>query len=275
MSGIIKIQPTKSGVGRPVARFSKSEFTNTINELGNDVVFEKALQCACKSKSSNQRSNCKNCGGTGWVFINPLQTRAIIHGVDRENKYKEWSQESIGTVNISVNDDIPLSFMDRITVVRSRSIFTEVLHIKEADTDSALFAYLQYNLMEADYVGLFKGVESAYQRLTLNTDYNISNQNVFVLDNKFKSEFDSDSGLTITIRYTHKTQYHIMDIAREYMNSFAKVGGKETNQQMPNSAIGRRAHYIKDMQNRAADRIIDNSFDQEGGCLSKTKSPNC
>jgi hypothetical protein len=62
------------------ADFNKSDFETLIQQKGRDVVLEKAILCGCKDKQGNQQSNCKNCGGAGFLFINPKETRMIYKG---------------------------------------------------------------------------------------------------------------------------------------------------------------------------------------------------
>jgi len=129
---MITVTPTPSQVanqGR--ADFVKSKFDDLIYQKGYDVVHEKALRCPCVSKNANQQSNCKNCGGSSWIFFNPTQTKMVIHSMNLNTKYKEWSQENIGTASISSLAETETSFMDRITVIDGEAIFSEVLFLKQ------------------------------------------------------------------------------------------------------------------------------------------------
>ena len=79
--------------------FNKPSFEKLIYQKGLDVVWEQAIHCPCKDdEAANQGlSSCKNCGGTGWVFINPEETKMIIHSMNLNTRYKEWSMEKLGS----------------------------------------------------------------------------------------------------------------------------------------------------------------------------------
>ena len=49
--------------GPPRADLNKQDFDTLIRQKGRDVILETALQCPCKSESTNQQSNCRNCDG--------------------------------------------------------------------------------------------------------------------------------------------------------------------------------------------------------------------
>lgn len=254
----------KSGSnGKVVPNFIKSDFDNAIEKKGYNVIHEKALKCPCKSENTNQQSNCKNCGGTGWIFINSTQTKMILHSMNRETKFKDWSEQNLGTVAVSSMIRDQLSYMDRITVVDGRTFFSEVLHLKViSDDDQRLFAFTTYNIKSVFYAGLFISVDQQLTRLIENTDFTFV-KNQFFLDESFYDENNDD--ISITIRYEHAPQYHVLDLSRETMQSIvAEPGGnKETVVDLPISAVARRAHYILDNENIAYTRLVDNSFIDE------------
>ena len=61
-----------------LSSFHRNDFEKLIAQKGRAVTLEQAIQCSCKSRSANQQSNCQNCGGTGWIFINSRLTRLVI-----------------------------------------------------------------------------------------------------------------------------------------------------------------------------------------------------
>jgi hypothetical protein len=135
----IVIETPPIGLDRPRANFINTEFDINIWEHGYNVIHELGLQCPCKSKNTNQQSNCKNCGGSGWIFLNPTKTRMVLHSMNLNTKYQMWSQENAGTVSISCRSNETLGFMDRLTVLDGLAIFWEVLFLKEIfDGDESL-----------------------------------------------------------------------------------------------------------------------------------------
>jgi hypothetical protein len=264
MTKTIIIASTPPGIDQPQADFNPTDINALIWQKGYRVIHEKALRCPCKGANTNQLSNCQNCGGTGWAFINPTDTRMVLHSMNMNTQYKEWSQENQGQVNISSMERDQITFMDRITVVDGNAVFTEARTVKKTDSGT-LFIYASYNIKSMLYIARFVSATQKYLPLIEGTDFTIKD-NQITFDNKFTDD------LSVTMRYTHAPQYHVIDLNRELMNSFAKEGGVETNNTLPVSAIGRRAHYILDAENLSGTRMLDNSL---YSCGDNTESKVC
>lgn len=246
--------------GAPTIEFRKNDFEQAIWEKGYRVIHEKTLKCPCRSKHSNQQSNCQNCGGSGWIFINPTETRMILHSMNRDTEWKEWSEESKGTVHVSAMDKEGLSYMDRITLLDGKGSFSQALHFKEKD--GVLFAFTAYLIKEVDYLGLFVDTSTKLTKLEKDTDFTFE-RNILYLDPKYTSTFNAagNNGLSVTIRYTHPPQFYVLDLMREVMTTKVKNKGADTFINMPVSAMARRGHYILDGENLSETRLVDNSYD--------------
>ena len=252
---IISPQSLPEGYNQPRPDFIKREIDIVIYQKGYTVIHEKALKCPCKSKESGgQLSSCQNCGGTGWIFINPIETRMIVHSMNLNTQYKEWSELNRGTASITCSDIEKIGFMDRITLSEINTIYSENLFVKE-DSEDLLF-FTTYPIQSIEYIGLFKGNNVAIERLTKDLDYTYE-RNIIVLDSKFDAEDD----LTLTIRYNHNPQYHVIDIPRHAIATKVDDGGIERSPiTLPIHAIGRYAHYVLDLENIIGNRLIDNSY---------------
>jgi hypothetical protein len=66
---------------------------------------------------------------------------------------------------------------------------------------------------------------------------------------------------TISIRYIHKLQYHVIDLPHLVRDSY-RIGadGKEEFQILPVNCIARLSHYVIDALNFAGDNVYDNSY---------------
>ena len=241
----------------PRADLNKAEFDNLVFQKGRDVYLETAIQCPCKSDVTNQQSNCKNCGGTGWVFINKRKTRMVLTAIDVVNEYKPWSEELRGTVNVTSHVEDELSIMDRITAIDGESIHNEVLFLRQKANN--VFAYATYDIKKVLYIALFNGENNKLDRLFNEVDFTIKN-NVILFKNK-NFHFDKVTDNSITIRYIHAPQFHVIEMRRDTMQSFIWSNNREVNQNLPVSAIARRAHYQLSGQNINRDLLIDNSYD--------------
>lgn len=242
--------------GPPRADLEKREFDTLIYQKGRDVTLETALQCPCKSESTNQQSNCKNCGGTGWVFINPRPARMVLTAINAVTEFRPWSEELRGTVNVTSHVEDELSIMDRITAIDGESIHNEVLFLKQHLNE--IFTYTTYNIKSIAYIGLFKTINEPLQRLQPEIDFTIKD-NVIKFNSSLTLPFPQIDLNSITIRYKHAPQFHVIEMKRDTMQTF-KWSNTEINQNMPISAIARRAHYQLTAQNLAGDRLLDNSF---------------
>jgi hypothetical protein len=248
-----------SGVNTSRADFVKSKFDILISEKGYKVIHEKALRCSCVSRNGNQLTSCKNCGGSSWVFINPTETRMVIHSMNLNTKYKEWSQENVGTASISSLSETETSFMDRITVIDGTAIFSEAIFLNKYN--SIYYWNTIYNIKEILFIGLFVNTGEILKSLIYGVDFTYSdNKIVFLTALNYIDPLLEEQDLSISIRYKHSPQIHIIDSPRETIQTFVNINGEgEEVVSLPVHSIGRRSHYVLDRQNYDNSRIIDNS----------------
>lgn len=241
------------------ADFNRSDFEKLILEKGYRVIIEKSLQCPCKGGSTNQQSNCRNCGGSGWTFINPKLTRLVLQGMKITPNYKAWSEEISGDLQVTASDSEELTHMDRITVIDSNAIFNEVLHFKQKTVNSVTttFAFTSYNIKDILYIGYFEGVNNAFRRLVFGTDYLYEKNIIRIINNTI---VPVQGSISVTVRYKHAPQYLMVDMKRESMESWV-MEGTEKLIHLPIAGTARRQHYILGASNLTADNIISNSYE--------------
>lgn len=241
----------------PRQDFINNDFDALIYQKGYNVFHEKAILCPCKSKISDNQSSCKNCAGTGWIFLDKIETRMLLFSMNLQTKYKDWSEEKLGTVSISCMDKDKISFMDKITLIDSDSIHKQIIF--PVYLSGKLFSYLNYNVKEVINCFLFRGVDRKLQKLELDIDFTIEN-NIFYLSDKF---YISEEALySISITYRHFNTYHVLDTTRDVINSFVlnETTGKEESKRLPLSGIGRKAHYILDPSKFNSSFLLDNTI---------------
>lgn len=256
------LQKTYS-ISPPRADLIKEEFDALIFQKGREVVLEKALECPCKSPSTNQQSTCKNCGGSGWIFINPRKTRMVLSAINIVTDYKPWSEELRGTVNVTAMVEEELSYMDKITALDGEAIYNEVLFFKKKTID--VFCYTTYAIKEILYIGLFRGDESPLLRLQKDVDYTVSGSTIKLINQSLLGTDVNVKNTSFTIRYKHAPEFHVIEMKRETMQTF-EWQGIEKLKHLPVSAIARRAHYQLKANNLVGDRLIDNSYDDGSDC---------
>lgn len=111
-----KIVETKASYpGVPRVDFLYPDFDALVDNKGYEVIWERAIPCPC-SKRVQHQSTCRNCGGSGWVFINPTRIKAVCQSLNKNTRYKDWSVEMLGTAAITVKSMFHLNFMDKIMI---------------------------------------------------------------------------------------------------------------------------------------------------------------
>jgi len=255
----ITITPPPSLVGKPSVNLEKSDFEALIEQKGYDVYHDRALKCPCKPRSGGDaQSTCKNCGGSGWIYINRHETRMVIQSMNIDTKYKEWTEERLGSARITARDIDQLAFMDRITLINAEAVFSQVLHPKKEPGNAYFYATTRYNIKTIKYIFLFKGVGLVLQRLNETTDYTLVKNQI-----RLNASFSSEVNPTITVRYIHEPEFTVLDLSRDLMYSTIKdkcttTGKKEIA--FPISAVARRSHYMPDRGDFEDDDLLDNSF---------------
>lgn len=243
------------------AEFDKNEIESFVKDRGYQVIYERAHLCPCKSKESNHRNICKNCGGTSWFFVNPKETRMLITSIMSDGKissstYIDWGLIDSGSAMVTALNSDKLSFMDRITIKTATAEHNQILYPKMSNDDTRLFAFTKYNIKSIDFIGLFIDAEEPIKKLELGTDYTF-HDNVVIFDAQYHSTVDP----CVSIRYIHNPVLHVVDVFRESFTS-TKGASNQTQTQLilPIRALAKKAHLIKDMENLVGDEYIDNSW---------------
>ena len=243
----------------PSVDFEVNDFEAAIRDKGYDVIWHKAIQCPCKSIGNDHQSTCKNCGGSGWLFINPTKTRAIITSIDVERSYEMEGRRDLGKVMVTMSHEDKISHMDKIELVNSDSEHSEVFYPRRETVDQQLFAYTRYDIKSVQYVGLYEGDTVPLRRLTQENEDFTFIDNKIVLANRFTGVLSEYPRTSITIRYTHSPLYHIWEITHDARDSLIETGNGIVK--LPVQGIGKRAHLILEAENFQGDRLFDNSFD--------------
>lgn len=232
--------------------FNANSFDESIYEKGYSVILESAIPCPCKIKGSQGHlGTCKNCGGSGWFFINPIETKMLVTSINYKPVYKEWSEENSGTVMISSRQVDNISLMDRITLIDSEIIFKQTIYPFLLDEE--VIVYTNYDIHEILDIFLFVNETSKLRKLS-SSEYSFEGNKIL---------FNSDlytSKMTITVKYKCPIQYHVVDLNHEARNSYNFITGGGEQVKLPFAAVGKRSHYVLNRQNYNGDLIFDNSY---------------
>lgn len=243
--------PTPNIVGQFNPHLIKNDFESLIYNKGYNVHHDKLIYCPCKTEKEGLFSvNCINCSGTGYVLVHRNKTKMVLQGMNYETKFKEWSEQKMGMVRITANQLDELNFMDRITLLDAETDFNQVIYPKKEGKD--IYSPLFYEPIKIKDIFLFNGNNKELLKLN-EQNYEIINNILFL-----KSDFEGQ--LRISIKYSHRPQFHIIDLLRDIIVSDTLNNlEEEKNAKFPTSAIGRRSHYVIDKQNTNLTYLNTNS----------------
>lgn len=248
-----------SQIGYPRVSFDEGAFNALVWQKGYDVTIERAIKCPCQTRDNSALSNCRNCFGTGWVFLQSYKTKAVMQNMNRQTKYSNWSIEMLGTVSISLQESDKLGEMDRITIINdtknnNTSYISQNLELR--DTSENPYVFLSYKPIEIGNVFIYIDENSKLIELN-NTEYSIDSANNYILNINLQT---LPVNSMISVNYKHEIQYHILDIPHDVRNSFTiNSNGREEQTLLPINCIARKAHYVLDTDNRLGTSFIDNT----------------
>lgn len=269
-------QPSADIIHKPRVNFDKERFTDAIDQKGYEVYLENAFRCPCiadNAGGSSPLSNCKNCGGLGWFYVNKRETKMVLSAMNIETQYKEWTEEKIGTAKITAKDEDDLSFMDRITLRNSTSIHKEVLEPYTDENDQIYFK-TTYDIVSVKQIFRYRGPNYSLVRQGDTTEdsslITIFNGNSLIYSPTIENTIGEDEPypFKIAIFYEHRPQFYTIDIIRDIMTTRVfdeNSQGKIEPKNLPVHAIGRRSHFVfDDVQGGLADNSWLTEFDYNG-----------
>jgi hypothetical protein len=254
----IRTQTEPSLVQRPTISFEVNAFEAALWQKGYSVLHEEARVCPCRSRDSGSSlPNCQNCRGFGYIFMNPIETKAIITNINQNPKFMEWSIENAGTVMASFMFDNKLADYDRITFSDVIIRWSENLKVRIIDGQS--FVFLTYLPDEILDIFCFQSSSTALIKLNT-TEYFISAENPYILLLDFTPPTNFNG--TITVTYNCHPAYHVIDLPHSLRASTAvNTSGQVEKIDLPVQAVLRRAHVVLGLSDFSGGvTTIDNSY---------------
>lgn len=262
MTKSITQQSSPNLIGQASPEFRNNDFEAAIWQKGYDVVVEQAFMCPCATDGSSPKTDCQNCLGVGWVFINPIQTKAILHSINTDTKFKSWTKELIGTYSVTLMYKDGISYMNRVTLlnnalIENKSTYSDIVKVR--DIDGNPFVFLAYKSIDILGVYAFNGSSRALIKIP-STEYSISETNDYVLNITYELNDILNFNGELSVLYKHELQYHIIDIPHDIRNSYINNSDGQSEQiNLPINAYARKAHNVVEVANRDGTGIIDNS----------------
>jgi len=174
----------KAGVtGLPVGikDITRADFRNdiwirAIEGKGYRVAWSRTCQCPCKSmndQTDQNDPNCPLCDGLGWIFfkpeaaasnpkiIGPLDeiqakfvgtTAAVIHGImtgisGKQNALDQFGPWQEGMGMLTVRCENKLGYYDRITLLDSRIVYSQIIKRPEGALFKTKYPVVQTNIL--------------------------------------------------------------------------------------------------------------------------------
>ncbi len=241
--------------------FELSEFNIAIDSRGYECIWLKEVQCPCRSKNDDTYlSTCKNCGGSGHVWVNPTQIRAIITNIDYRAQMEIYGTLEAGMINITVKDDHKLSYMDKFILLDAIGEFQENLYPVMIDGSNK--TYTRYDVESIYYLAMFEDSDKPLKILTEGEDYEVEH-NIIKLNEKYNSLYD----IRLTIRYQHKPVYYVKDVLH-YARTSKDTNGNPIKLPVQASAI---RGVVLDKENMTGTRLFNNSFNIKMACNKSNK----
>lgn len=246
------ISKTAPETVEPSGVWRVNDFNELIYAQGYEAYLDHALRCPCRDKVTGQaKSDCVNCAGRGWIFINRRFTRVLAQSMSNKKQFTEWSELNRGTAKITARASDRLEFMDRIILLQLEAYHTELL--RPILHNGRLIAYPVYEPIEISNIYLLKSEHE--KLLPLSKDKYTIEGNGVVFDASVKNEvvadaFNYKNDLTISLRYSYNPVYHVIDANRELMKVRENSGGcyknlkEDTLTEMPINVLCRKAHFI-------------------------------
>lgn len=221
------------------ADFTVRKFNQFVQQNGLKVVIEKAIACACRNRKSHAAlSGCVNCEGLGIQFVEPTETTAIIQGVTYDMKNFQYSDESLGAAQMTVEYAYRISYFDKITLLDGESVFTEsVWFNKEESGGVTLSRFLTYEPLEIEYVYKWLGESVEHEKLEQDVDYTLSGRKITLINSTNNEE-------RIGIRYKHKPVYLVMELNHDIRNTITYEKGQFSLERLPVAAILKKMHLV-------------------------------
>lgn len=240
-------------------RFEPQRFNSLVFDKGYEVWVDKAMRCPCTVKGTGQALvSCDNCIGTGWIFVNRIETRVAIQSINTNVKYENWSQTTTGMAKITSRAIDKLAFMDRIILREVAGLFNEVVRVMDFKGEKVGFSI--YEILDMEEIYLFQGDKVPLHPMKKD-EYDIDGYKIIL-----SSKYNSMKDLSISIRYRHCLTYHLIDMNRDVMKvrTINCEASDEQLRHMPILGIARKSHYIFDnVKYEEEKRLIENSTEND------------
>jgi hypothetical protein len=260
---VVRSQTPPSQTGTPFVNLVNQDAFNTLLwQKGYDVLLEEAIRCPCKGISSDGKPSCLNCLGMGWVFVNPIKTKAIITSINKVTQYKDWSEEMRGTAAMTFMNADRIGFMDKVTFSNNYSTFSEILEVRTVGVTPNVkkIVFCSYQPHAIKSIFMYAGSSTKLRKL-LTTEYSISTTNPYVIELNLSS-YPTGYNQCISISYSHHISYNVLDLPHDVRITVEQNNnGFKEKRDMPIQTIARKSHFMIGIPTAYdSNNLLDNSW---------------
>lgn len=252
------VQETPADLGNPQVNWDRKKFDDFITSKGYQCEIERALKCPCANDPTGQAlTDCRNCFGTGWFFIDKQKTQLACTSMSNRTKHEVWSQVNAGMVTITARAKDKLGFMDKVTLIELESWFSQTFKLKLSKSEpTKYFSFLIYKPIQVYDLYLFKNSDEPLVVIP-ESFYQIDGNKILI--NKSLIESLGILEPTISIRYTHNPCYHVIDVNRDLIKQDSLNDTNIETLNYPINCIGKRAHFMYESANYNGNVPFDNT----------------
>lgn len=233
----------------------KERFDSLVKHY-HTLTWSKMIHCPCrKGLTSQPMSDCINCKGTGFLWIDPTEIQGVLMTLTLRKNFVNWTEELMGTAYFTTVAENKVGWMDRLVVLDGISKYSEVLQskVENVATVPKKVFNLKFRPLSFENVFEFVDFETPYNILVLGTDFqrHPTDESKIYCDNT-SGRFDR-----ISVLYSYNTTYAVIDTLNDWRNfkSSGRLVGDETLgtkmqdtiEEYPIKVMLKKFHLIEDL----------------------------
>lgn len=192
--------------------FYPDQFDQIVHQKGARVIWEKAILCSCINEERNQADyNCPYCRGKGFQYFNPVDIRAAVTNISKDENLGSVGFTDVGTAYVTTKSTDNVNFRDRLTFVDFSTNYSEVITVHDN------VARLKYDVNE---VTTIMNGDIQYEP---DTHYTL---NAAQTEIHFEEDVISD-GERVSVLMQVRPAYIVIDMPHDLRGTFVKFGEPE------------------------------------------------
>lgn len=205
--------------------FCVNTFNDAIKHYGRKINHYITIKCPCVDNRSSYRSDCRNCGGRGFVYIKKNEEIVLADSLSQNYSWDEMGEVIGGGVNISASGQSVFAIGDVLEFL-DEGVYKNELSLGVSKVDGSLVLNTIYKVYKVLNAYLFQNVTTELTAISLD---NISIEEGVVTINNLTFEGDT----YISLRYAYCPVFRVANFDRETVATTVIVNGKERVYKMP------------------------------------------